>query len=300
MNGDIAFTRTRLAPTPSGYLHMGNLLSFVLTTGLARRFGAKVLLRIDDMDRDRVRDEYVQDIFDTLNFMEINWDEGPRDAREFNAHFTQLLRMDQYGSVLSGLAAAKQVFGCNCSRSLLSTQIATLGYPGTCLHSGWSLDEKNIQWRLITEKAAQVSIRELQAGVQKYALSFSMQYAQVRRRDGKPAYQLCSLVDDLFFGVDLIVRGRDLFDSSLLQLYLSQLLPDNSFGATVFFHHPLLLQDGLKMSKSEGASSIFHLRKQGIKRAEVYRRLALHAGLEPTATDAESLFELLQDYAGLS
>jgi glutamyl-tRNA synthetase len=299
MRSSIVCSRTRLAPTPSGYLHLGNLLSFVLTTGLARRFGAKVLLRIDDMDRERVRDAYVQDIFDTLDFMEIPWDEGPRDTRDFNHSFSQMLRLDQYASALNALADGQRVFACNCSRSALSVQHASGGYPGTCLHMGWPLDGKDLQWRLNTDGIEQVSIRELVQGESVHALPESVRYAQVRRKDGKPAYQLCSLVDDLFFGVDLVVRGTDLHDSSLLQLCLSGYLPANSFGETVFFHHPLLLKEGQKMSKSEGASSIFQLRKQGLKRAEIYRQIASHAGMEPTATDSESLFELLQGYCGL-
>lgn len=294
------FTRTRLAPTPSGYLHLGNLLSFVLTAGLARKFGAKILLRIDDMDRERVRDVYVQDIFDTLDFMEISWDEGPRDAREHHQSYSQLVRMEQYTAALDALASERQVFSCNCSRSTLSAQHAGGTYPGTCLQKEWPLDGKDMQWRLKTDQTARVSLRELVQGESVYALPPSVRYAQVRRRDGKPAYQLCSLVDDLFFGVDLVVRGMDLHDSSLLQLFLSGYLPANRFGETVFFHHPLLQQDGLKMSKSGGASSIFQLRKQGLKRAGVYRQIALYAGLEPTVTDSDSLFELLQEYAGLA
>ena len=67
----IFFKRTRIAPTPSGFLHLGNILSFAITADLARKSGAKTLLRIDDLDRDRVNPLYVQDIFDTLNFLEI-------------------------------------------------------------------------------------------------------------------------------------------------------------------------------------------------------------------------------------
>jgi glutamyl/glutaminyl-tRNA synthetase len=300
MKTNSRFTRTRLAPTPSGYLHLGNLLSFVLTTELAKRFGAKVLLRIDDMDRDRVRGEYVQDIFDTLNFMEISWDEGPQSVSDFQQAYSQLNRMALYAEALEKLAEKNLVFACDCSRSIVANSNASGSYPGTCLHRGWPLNGEEMQWRLNTEGAGLVSIRELGSGRTAYTLTASVQFAQLRRRDGKPAYQLCSVVDDLVFDVDLIVRGRDLFDSSVLQVYLSECMPANSFSETVFFHHPLLLQEGVKMSKSEGASSVFQLRKQGLKRAEVYQRIALYAGLEPSAKDAAGLFELLAHYAGLA
>src|SRR5580698_8544901 len=77
--GFVVFRKTRIAPTPSGFLHLGNVLSFALTAGLARRSGASILLRIDDLDRERVSREYVEDIFDALNFLGIPWDEGPRN-----------------------------------------------------------------------------------------------------------------------------------------------------------------------------------------------------------------------------
>jgi glutamyl/glutaminyl-tRNA synthetase len=77
------FNKTRIAPTPSGYLHLGNVLSFAVTALLAKESGAKILLRIDDLDQARVNKRYLQDIFDTLNFLEIPWHEGPRNLEEF-------------------------------------------------------------------------------------------------------------------------------------------------------------------------------------------------------------------------
>lgn len=82
------FKRTRIAPTPSGYLHLGNILSFALTVTLARQTRANILLRIDDLDRERADRLYVQDIFDTLNFLEIPWDEGPRDYEEYKSDWS--------------------------------------------------------------------------------------------------------------------------------------------------------------------------------------------------------------------
>lgn len=78
------FAQTRIAPTPSGYLHLGNAYSFLLTKALAKKHGAKILLRIDDLDRDRYRPEYVEDIFATLDFLEIKIDQGPKIAKRWN------------------------------------------------------------------------------------------------------------------------------------------------------------------------------------------------------------------------
>ncbi|RQP14538.1 MAG: tRNA glutamyl-Q synthetase, partial [Parapedobacter sp.] len=86
------FIRTRIAPTPSGYLHLGNVFSFALTAALAKRSGAQILLRIDDLDYTRVKREYVEDIFHTLEFLKIPWHEGPRNYREYKQTYSQTYR----------------------------------------------------------------------------------------------------------------------------------------------------------------------------------------------------------------
>ena len=108
------FHKTRIAPTPSGYLHVGNVLSFAVTALLAQKSGAKTLLRIDDLDQPRVNKLYLQEIFDTLNFLEIPWDEGPRNLKEFDSDYSQLHRMPLYMQALKQLADEKLVFACSC------------------------------------------------------------------------------------------------------------------------------------------------------------------------------------------
>jgi glutamyl-tRNA synthetase len=78
-----SFSKTRIAPTPSGFLHAGNAFNFLQTAALAKQSGARVLLRIDDMDRDRYRPAYVNDIFETLDFLGIHWQEGPKQINDF-------------------------------------------------------------------------------------------------------------------------------------------------------------------------------------------------------------------------
>src|ERR1700755_812419 len=110
------FKKTRIAPTPSGFLHLGNAYSFALTAALAEKYGAKILLRIDDLDRERVQKEYVQDIFDTLNFLELPWDEGPRNVMELERDWSQIHRMGLYKEALDLLREEGDLFACNCSR----------------------------------------------------------------------------------------------------------------------------------------------------------------------------------------
>src|ERR1700719_4550756 len=104
MNLPPTFRKTRIAPTPSGFLHLGNVLSFAITAALARRTGARILLRIDDLDSQRSAPEFVQDIFDTLRYLEIPWDEGPRDYGEYASQYSQLHRMDLYNRALETLS----------------------------------------------------------------------------------------------------------------------------------------------------------------------------------------------------
>src|SRR5579863_6846848 len=111
-NPNRRFDKTRIAPTPSGFLHLGNVLSFAITAAIAEKTGAKILLRIDDLDRDRVNREYVEDIFDTLNFLQIPWDEGPRNYKEYESEYSQLYRMDLYQVALQQLKDSGQVFAC--------------------------------------------------------------------------------------------------------------------------------------------------------------------------------------------
>src|ERR1700760_1845577 len=114
------YHKTRIAPTPSGFLHLGNILSFSITAALAKESGAKILLRIDDLDQPRVNKDYLQDIFDTLNFLEIPWDEGPKNVKEFEADYSQQHRMMAYQEAIDQLIDHKLVFACTCSRKQLN------------------------------------------------------------------------------------------------------------------------------------------------------------------------------------
>ena len=271
------FNRTRIAPTPSGFLHLGNILSFAITAGLARQTGAKILLRIDDLDRDRVQREYVQDIFDTLNFLEIPWHEGPRNYTEYEQEWSQMHRMDKYRAALQHLKDQGNLFACVCSRSQL---LGLENYPGTCRKAVLDFDAEFTSWRLDTSEKQELEIKTLQHGSIKANLPASMKDFVVRKKDGFPAYQLSSVVDDLFFNVDFIVRGADLWESTLGQHYLSLKLNANAFLNSTFHHHPLLMEQGdKKLSKSAGSTSVKYLREHAKKPADVYKAILEMAGI---------------------
>ena len=268
------FRKTRIAPTPSGYLHIGNVRSFLLTKEIAEAAAARLLLRIDDMDRERVEDKYIRDIFETLSFLGIQCDEGPQDVDDFKANWSQVHRLPLYQAELETLRQSGKVFACTCSRADVLRASADGSYPGTCLEKGISLDAKNAAWRLHTDTETKVAVRTLYDGIVSATLPPDMTDFVVRKKDGFPAYQLTSVMDDVHFGIDLIVRGADLWHSTLAQLCLAEVLGYDGFLNATFHHHSLITgDDGAKLSKSAGATSIQYMRAHGSSAADI-RRLA--------------------------
>ncbi|HAL81937.1 MAG TPA: tRNA glutamyl-Q synthetase [Mucilaginibacter sp.] len=279
------YNKTRLAPTPSGFLHPGNVLSFAITAVLARKTGAKILLRVDDLDQARVNKLYVQDIFDTLNFLDIPWDEGPRNVNEFEDSYSQKHRMALYNEALQRLADEEKVFACTCSRSQLQNY-----HSCNCFNEKIPLDTKNASWRLITNNHPELEVKSYPGKTIRTFLPADMKNFIVKKKDGFPAYQLTSVVDDLFYGVDLIVRGEDLWPSTLAQHVLASALGGNNFNDITFYHHQLLMDaEGKKLSKSAGALSIKYLRESGKTPADIFGFIAAMAGIEETADNWEQL-----------
>ncbi|MFC4872834.1 glutamate--tRNA ligase family protein [Negadavirga shengliensis] len=274
------WTKTRIAPTPSGFLHIGNIMSFLITVSLARIHGSKILLRIDDLDKARTKPAYVQDIFDTLDFLEIPYDEGPQNISDLNNTYTQFCRMPHYQAALEWLMEENRLFACDCSRKKVFRHNDRGIYPGLCLGKNLSLQKDQVNWRLVTDHSKAITVIDYPDKPSTHLLPEKMQHFVVRTKNQLPAYQLASLVDDLFFGVDFVVRGGDLWESTLAQLYLSGLFPANNFQKTVFFHHPLIYHNNSKLSKSAGATSIRYMRKKGMGKKDIYRLIGKHLQFE--------------------
>ncbi|WP_129715407.1 glutamate--tRNA ligase family protein [Pedobacter sp. SYP-B3415] len=274
----LKYNLTRIAPTPSGFLHLGNVYNFALTARLARKHNADILLRIDDMDQDRVNIAYLQDIFDTLSFLDIPFNRGPKDVRELYANFSQTNRMVIYEQMLHQLLETGRIFACNCSRSKILKRSPTGTYPGTCRDKKIDPGTPGVAWRLRTSHHTAIIVKAPD-GYNAFFLPESQRDLVVRKKDGFPSYQLTSLADDLHFGTDLIVRGKDLWDSTLAQLYIASLIKAKPFADVTFVHHDLLTHaDGTKLSKSAGATSIQHLRKEGKSASDIYRLLGTLTG----------------------
>jgi glutamyl-tRNA synthetase len=249
----------RIAPTPSGFLHVGNGVNFALTTLAARAKGATLLLRIDDMDAERKRPEYVEDIFETLHWMGIEWHEGPRDAADFEAKWSNRHRMALYEQVLNDLVQTGLVYACGKSRKDLEPFHGT--FPKAFREQGLSLEAPDCAWRVCTPD------------------DLSLSDFVVRRRDGLPAYQIASLADDIHWGITHLVRGMDLAPSSEAQQWLASVLgpfssfelPYTDFLRVAVMHHPLLLDaQGRKLSKSAGAAALKQWRTAGKGPEEIW------------------------------
>jgi glutamyl-tRNA synthetase len=271
--------RLRFAPTPSGYLHIGNALNFTLNWLVARLDGGKILLRIDDLDADRKRPEYVADIFESLEWLGLDWDEGPRSQENFEKNWSQHRRLPLYFKALEKLRDTGLLFACRKSRR----DLAPFGgdYPPEFRNQNLSLDDPDVAWRIRTPL---LSGEGQGVGLPDFV---------VRRRDGIPAYQLASLVDDLHFGVTHVVRGADLEASTQAQIYLAECLGETNFLKIKFLHHPLITDaQGEKLSKSAGASSLKALRESGAGAEIVFQKVGEMLGFSEVDSAADLLLQL--------
>ena len=289
-NVGVRLKKTRIAPTPSGFLHLGNILSFAITAGLARDTGASILLRIDDLDRSRMRLEYVQDIFNTLDFLGIPWDTGPRDATDFLENWSQTNRLHIYNLGLQELSNSELVYACRCSRKDISSQM-----PGDggckCRDEKIPLESPGVTWRWFPEMGQPISYHDFLMGPVTCPIAQEIQHFVVRKKDGMPSYQLASVMDDHHFGVDLIVRGADLHNSTLMQLHLSQSMQQSNFPRAHFLHHDLLRDSlGDKLSKSAGATSVHFLRQRGKSPAYIFELISSMLDLQKKAYSWQTLY----------
>lgn len=248
----------------------------------ARSHDASVLLRIDDIDRERVRPEFVEDVFLSLEWLGLDWDDGPTSPDDFEANWSQRHRRDLYDGAILNLIERGAVYACRCSRNEWANRPLPQGCP--CQERNLPTGAADTVLRL--KMLPSVPFDDVWMGPQTPSLSDSNSGTVMRRRDGLPAYQICSVVDDLHFGITHGVRGADLVESTHIQLGVAALLKWDAFRQIQWMHHPLMLQDGHKMSKSAGVQSLAHLRKSGLDRSLVVSVVAAWLGI-PATTFAE-------------
>jgi len=286
---------TRYAPTPSGYLHLGNVYNFIINRLLAKLSGGTTLLRIDDNDSARSNPVFLQDIFETLDFLGLDYETGPASIEDFQKNWSQLLRREDYDKALEQLANTSDLFACDCSRSQLAASGNQNKYNGHCQDLAIPLDQPEVAWRIKVPIWTKIEVNDKKLGKTKINIGQQPGSFVVRRKDGIAAYQICSLVDDLHFGINAIVRGSDLLESTALQIFLARRLELHSFSETNFWHHELLRNEQQqKLSKSTGSLSVKTLKDQGASVAFVYQTFAKWMGLQKFK-NVQTFLELLRD-----
>lgn len=261
---------SRLAPTPSGLLHLGNAVNFLLTWLLVRRENGGLHLRIDDLDGFRARREFVEDIFFCLDWLGLDWDEGPTGPDDFYARFSQMERMDLYKKPLSKLLQEGAAYACSCSRKDIAVSGKKGLYPGTCRKKGLLPEAGLTSIRLLVPSGTQVH-----PGEKNFLLDEKFGDFVLWRKENLAAYHLVSVLEDEAMGINLVVRGEDLFPSTCAQLFLAQKLKLKHFPAALFIHHALVGHaSGEKLSKSKHSLSLSEMRKGGAGPSDIFRFVA--------------------------
>ena len=253
----------RFAPSPSGYTHLGNLASYLLAWLDARSVGGSIILRIEDLDLNRCSESFAEQIADDLQFLGLDWD------NELRPEFYQSRRTSMYEDIFRQLMKHDMLYPCYCSRS--QRLAASAPHPGEYSHdTGCRCKYLSYYERLQLEKAGKTPAWKIRVpdkeivftdghyGAVRQNLADDGDFI-VRRSDGVFAYQLAVSFDDMAMGVNRVVRGRDLLNSTAKQIWLI-----NELGGIPpeYCHAPLLISEsGKKLSKRDGDLSIIQLRK---------------------------------------
>jgi glutamyl-tRNA synthetase/glutamyl-Q tRNA(Asp) synthetase len=256
--------KTRFAPSPTGFLHLGHIVNAIYVWGHAQASRGHVLLRIEDHDRQRSRREYEEALLDDLDWLGFRPDMFPTDAfRRGRCEGRQSDREDVYRDALAPLVTQGLVFGCDCTRR----QIEGAVYSGRCRERGLPLGD-GIGWRVRLDPAAGGDVL-------------------IRDRLGNWTYQWCVSVDDTVQQITLVVRGEDLRDSTARQIALARVL--GRIVPPAYVHHPLIMKSAMqKLSKSDGDSGIRELRAAGWSAARVIGHAAHLVGLQQAHRDVEA------------
>ncbi len=265
---------TRFAPAPTGFLHLGHVVNALYVWGAARQYDARVLLRIEDHDRQRRRQEFEEAIFEDLDWLGFHADEPA---------VRQSAREDIYRQALDTLNRHGLVYACACTRAEIAKVAGSfvraaddeLRYPGTCRDRGLA-DAPGLGLRVRLAETIEHFV-DLRHGSQEQQPSAQCGDLLIRDRDGNWTYQFCAAVDDYRQGVTLVVRGDDLLASTGRQVQLARLLGRRE--PPLFLHHALIMKSAAqKLSKSDGDTGIRSLREKGWSAAQVIEKARALAG----------------------
>jgi glutamyl-tRNA synthetase len=276
----ISFRKTRLAPSPTGALHLGHARTFLVTWWMARQCGAEIVMRMEDLDAGRRKDESVQQAYDDLAWLGMDWDGGP---------IVQSHRAASYQETLESLFHRGVIYPCTCTRKEIAEAVAasagaphegeeTPRYPGTCrANLGKRVDqmEKPACWRLKVDPG-EIAFDDAIAGPQALDVALDAGDFPLTRFDGTPAYQLAVVTDDHAMDIDMVIRGDDLLSSTPRQIAIYKSL---GWAPPKFAHVPLVIgADGKRLAKRHGESRIAQFREAGVSAKKIIGWAAWRSG----------------------
>lgn len=270
--------RGRLAPTPTGLLHVGHARTFALAAERARRAGGDLILRIEDLDAARCRPEFATAAMEDLRWLGVRWDEGPDLGGPFGPYL-QSERRSWFAEAWRRLHATGAIYPCDKSRADVARALAAphaeddaepifpadLRPPAGTGHDRAEPGPSN--WRLRVPDGEAVTFDDALRGPQRFVAGRDFGDFLVWRKDGFPSYELAVVADDHAMGITEVVRGSDLLPSTARQLLLHRAL---GWEAPSWAHAPLVTgADGRRLAKRAGGLSIRELRQKGWAPEEV-------------------------------
>jgi glutamyl-tRNA synthetase len=263
--------RGRLAPSPTGFLHLGHARTFWIAQQRAKENGGELILRNEDLDATRFKMEFVDAMLEDLRWFGFAWSEGPDIGGKF-APYNQSERMNFYRAALEKLRAENFIYPCTCSRKDIQQAVTAPHaegdepiYPGTCRtkfpSANSNLPSAKFNWRFRVPDSETISFADGNFGEQKFVAGKDFGDFVVWRHDDVPAYQLACVVDDAAMGISEVVRGADLLVSTARQILIYRAL---GFSPPNFFHCALMLDEkGERLAKRHDALSLRKLRELG-------------------------------------
>ena len=275
--------RGRLAPSPTGHLHLGHARTFWTAQQRARSHGGTLIFRNEDLDRSRCKPEFVFAMFDDLKWFGFDWQEGPDCGGEF-APYNQSERMSFYRAALDQLHATGLIYPCTCSRKDIAAAARAPHaedddepiYAGTCRNKcdEWRVTGDVKQTSSVTSPATRhpslrfrvpdgetISFTDNNLGPQSFVAGKDFGDFVIWRHDDVPSYQLACVADDSAMQISEVVRGADLLVSTARQILLYRAL---SLRVPEFFHCTLMTDDaGVRLAKRHDSLSLRKLREQG-------------------------------------
>ena len=279
--------RTRFAPSPTGYMHLGNVWIAFLNWLWTKQQGGEIVLRIEDIDRQRCHEEYIRAIEEDLEWLGLSYDEGPAGNYAYGKPL-QSERFPLYQKILDSWYKEGEIYPCYCTRARLHS-ISSAPHEGETLpvydgHCRELTDAERAammkapSWRIRMEETGE-SFTDLFCGTRERQLLPKADDFVVRRADGMVAYQLAVSIDDGAMGITHVLRGNDLLSSTYYQLYLIRKL---GYPVPTYGHLPLLVdQEGVRLSKRQQGITIREMKESGAKAEDIIGRLLYLAGAIP-------------------